>query len=175
MIGRNTERFDVGGGIGHGLRMLQRFLGERIHGRVVAQTIDDINHLLGQHGRVLAGELREGSIRTTRTAGQVAGTADFVFFLAICGITLEFEGFCRLAIHLVPLITRRLDTCFLWSRLCHDGACGDKGGSNCQCHEFFHFYHLVSVRGYFCFASHSAMAFISSSLTRCITPFMAAD
>jgi hypothetical protein len=79
------------------------------NGRVVAQTNTDVGHLLDQHRAVLAGKLREGTVGTTGAAGQVAGAADLVGFLAALDVALLVQGLLEFAFHLRPLVVLGLD------------------------------------------------------------------
>jgi hypothetical protein len=71
--------------------------GKRVHRRIVAQAGTDVGHLLDQHGGVLAGELREGAVRTTGAGRQVASTTDLVGFFAALLVALELQRFALLA------------------------------------------------------------------------------
>jgi hypothetical protein len=71
---------------------VSEILGEGVHGRVVAQAGTDVGHLLDQHRRVLAGQLREGAVRATGAGGQVAGTTDLVGLFTGLGAPFFFRA-----------------------------------------------------------------------------------
>jgi hypothetical protein len=69
----------------------------------------DVGHLLDQHRGVLPGQLREGAVGAAGTAGQVAGAADLVGFLAALHVALLGQRLLELAFHLGPLVVLGLD------------------------------------------------------------------
>src|SRR5690606_8168116 len=153
------------------------------------------------HGGVLASELREGAVRAARARGQVAGAADLVGFFAIHDVALEVQGFHLFALLGVPDVVLAFNASRLGGRGAGKGDAGgqERGEQNGDFHDGVLFGYVaergtfrrrvshcrlperraIAVRSgrrgaYLRLSSHIEMALISSSLTRCITPFMAA-
>ena len=111
----NAQGLNIGSHVSQFLGIAQGH-GKRIHGRVVTQAPTNVSDLLDDHGGMLTGQLREGTVGTARTAGQVTGAADFIGFLASLGITLELQGLDFFTFLLIPDIAFLLNAAFMRSR-----------------------------------------------------------